>query len=105
MKPIVSVLLSSLFLFSCNNLTIDDKYEIATSADGSAYRMEKSTGKVWLISGNTMEEIQLKHLRLSIGHRYKGADGYSFTYSGKGKFTDIKSFDEEMEKYRDKYNY
>jgi len=80
-------------LTSCNNLSLSDKYQIASSTDGNMYRLDKVSGDVWLIRGNSMEKIQFKDLRLNIGNRYIGEDTYSFTYLGKGQFGDIKTLE------------
>jgi hypothetical protein len=72
------------------------------SADGNSYRLDKSSGKIWLIKGNTMEEVRMKDFRLIIGERYQGADGYSFKYLGTGHVGEI---DNEINNLRKKYNY
>lgn len=99
MKYLTIVLSLTLFLTACDSLPSRDRYQIVAPSDGNAYRLDKSNGNVWMIKGNTMEEVSTKNLRLTIGQRYTGADGYSFTYSGKGQFTEIKSLDEEMKKF------
>lgn len=83
-----------LFLTACNNLISQDKYQIASSSDGNVYRVDKSSGDIWLIKGESMEKVQAKDLRLKIGQRYVGEDAYSFTYLGKGQIGEIKTFDD-----------
>ena len=93
MRCFVAFLLIAFCLTACDNLTSRDKYQIATSTDGNVYRLEKASGEVWLIKGNTMEKVQTKDFRLKIGHRYVGEDVYSFTYLGKGQTGEIKTLD------------
>ncbi len=94
MRYFVVFLLTALFLTACDNLTSRDKYQIATSTDGNVYRLDKASGEVWLIKGNTMEKLQTKDFTLKIGYRYVGEDVYSFTYLGKGQIGEIKTLDD-----------
>lgn len=89
MKQLAIVLPLVLCLFACNSLTLGDKYQIVASQNGNVYRLEKTSGKVWLIKGNTMEEVSMQDFKLIVRQRYKGADGYSFVYLGKGRFAEI----------------
>lgn len=89
MRSFTLTLLIVLFLSSCNNFTSIDKYQLIASADGNSYRLDKTSGKIWMIKGNTMVEVQMTDLKLTIGERYKGADGYSFKYLGKGQVGEI----------------
>jgi hypothetical protein len=88
-----------LFLTACDSPILTNKYQLVASSDGNTYRLDKSSGKVWLINGNKIEEVATKNFQLTIGQRYMGADQYFFTYSGKGQFTEVKSFDDEMVQY------
>ena len=99
MRYLTAVLSVVLLLTACNDLPSGNKYQLVASSDGNVYRLDKSNGEVWIIQDNTMEEVSTKSLRLTISQRYTGVDGYSFTYSGKGTFSEVKSFDEEMKKY------
>jgi hypothetical protein len=99
MMRLAIVLSLALFLTACDSPLSADKYQIVASPDGNTYRLDKSSGKVWLINGDKMEEVLMKDFRLTIGQRYQGADQYFFTYSGKGQFAEVKSFDDEMIKY------
>jgi hypothetical protein len=94
MRHFAIVLLTALFLSACNDLTSHDKYQLVASTDGNAYRLDKSSGEVWLIKGNTMEKLQMKDFRLKVGQRYVGEDLYSFTYLGKGHVDEIKTLDD-----------
>jgi hypothetical protein len=94
MKILPIVLLVALCLTACNDFIPKDKYQIATSTDGNVYRLDKSSGEVWLIKNNTMEKLQAKDLRLQIGQRYVGEDLYSFTYLGKGQVGEMKTLDD-----------
>jgi hypothetical protein len=91
MKSLTVVLLVALFLTACNNFISQNKYQITTSTDGNIYRLDKASGEVWLIKGNTMEKLHTKDFRFKIGQRYVGEDGYSFTYLGKGQVGEIKT--------------
>lgn len=84
----------ALSLGGCNNFGICDKYQLLTSTDGNAYRIDKESGEVWLIKGGSMEKIISKDFRLKIGQRYIADDTYSFIYLGKGSVGDIKSIDD-----------
>lgn len=94
MKRFVIVLFVSLFFIACNNITSQDKYQITTSAEGNIYRLDKSSGEMWLIKGQSMEKVQAKEFRLKIGQRYVGEDVYSFTYLGKGQLGEVKTLDD-----------
>lgn len=94
MRHFVIFISIALILTACNNITSRDKYQIATSTDGNVYRLDKSSGEVWLIRNNTMEKLQTKGFRLKIGQRYVGEDVYSFTYLGKGQVGEIKTLDD-----------
>jgi hypothetical protein len=98
MKSLTVILLVALFLPACNNLSSQDTYQIAASTDGSVYRLDKSSGDVWLIKGDLMEKVQGKDFRLKIGHRYIGEDLYSFSYLGKGQIGEIKTLDDFWKK-------
>jgi|SRR3989338_280070 len=86
----IFILLIALFLNACNNFTPESKYQMLASADGNSYRLDKTSGEIWLIKGNTMEKVQMTDFSLAIGERYKSADGYSFKYLGKGQVGEIK---------------
>lgn len=94
MRHLAIVLLIGLFLTACDNLTSRDKYQIVTSTDGNTYRLDKSSGDVWLIKGDLMEKVHGRDFRLKIGQRYVGEDVYSFTYLGKGQVGEIKTLDD-----------
>jgi hypothetical protein len=94
MRNLAVVLLVIVFVTACNDFISREKYQIATSTDGNVYRLDKSSGEVWLIKENSMEKVQIKDLRLKIGHRYVGEDVYSFTYLGKGQIGDVKTLDD-----------
>jgi hypothetical protein len=94
MSNMALALMVALVLSACNNFTSHDKYQIATSTDGNVYRLDKSSGEVWLIRADSMEKVQGKDFRLKIGHRYVGEDAYSFTYLGKGQLGEIKTLDD-----------
>lgn len=94
MKRLAIVLFITLFVTACNDPISRDKYQISTSTDGNVYRLDKSSGDMWLIKGESMEKIQVKDFRLKIGQRYIGEDTYSFTYLGKGQIGDIKTLDD-----------
>lgn len=90
MKNVLIGLLAILFLCACN-ITNTDKYQVVTSTDGAVYRLDKSSGKVWLIRGDKMDKIREYDFLLRIGNRYVCEDFYSFTYLGKGEVGDIKA--------------
>ena len=94
MSKMVLALIVALVLSACNNFPSHDKYQLATSTDGNVYRLDKSSGEVWLIRTDSMEKVQGKDFRLKISHRYVGEDGYSFTYLGKGQVGEIRTLDD-----------
>ncbi len=61
------------------------------STDGSVYRLDKSSGEVWLIRGDKMDKIREYDFLLRVGNRYICEDFYSFVYLGKGEVGDIKA--------------
>jgi hypothetical protein len=83
----------AVFLLSACDVTSVGRYQIAASPNGDTYRLDKTTGEVWLIKSNTAEKIQMVDFRLKVGQRYIGEDTYSFTYLGKGQTGDIKTLD------------
>ena len=97
MRYLVIVFLFISFFASCDNFISQDKYQIAASTDGNIYRLDKSSGEIWLIKGNFMEKVRMKYFRLKIGRKYVGEDGYSFTYLGKGQVGAIKTLDDFYE--------
>ncbi len=95
MKSLTMVLLIGLSLgIPFSECIAQDKYQIATSSDGNVYRMDKTSGEVWLIKAGSMEKVQGRDFRLKIGNRYVGEDLYSFTYLGKGQLGEIKTLDD-----------
>ena len=99
MRHFIIFISIALLLTACNNLTSRDKYQIVASTDGNVYRLNKASGEILQIRGNTMERLQTKYFRLKIGHRYVGEDVYSFTYLGKGLVGEIKTLsDFELDK-------
>lgn len=87
MKYIIMILLSAFLLCACS----EGKYQIVTAPDGNKYRLDTSSGEVYVIRGNAVEKLPAKDFYLKIGQRYTGEDMFSFTYLGKGKIGDIKT--------------
>lgn len=100
MKSIIAIL-SVFLLYACTDFRPSEKYQISSSTDGNVYRLDKASGEVWLIKGNSMEQIRVKPFMLKAGQQYNDEAGYSFTYLGNGRMGDIKAnpFDNpELEK-------
>jgi hypothetical protein len=91
MRHIFLFVFLALLLSGCNNFWASEKYQVLASSDGNTYRLDKSSGEVWLIKGGSMEKVPPKDFRLKIGQRYIAEDIYSFTYLGKGQIGDVKS--------------
>ena len=98
MRYLALVTFILLIFVGCNTQTAIDKYQIIASPDGNVYRLDKSSGEVWLIKDGTMEEIQAKSFRLKINQHYIAEDLYSFVYLGKGQLGDVKTLDDIMKK-------
>ena len=90
MKHLAIALSIVFLLIACTNITSGDKYQMTTATDGTVYRLDKLSGEVWLVKGNTMEKLPIKNFSLKVGQRYIGEDAYSFIYIGKGQLGDIK---------------
>jgi len=98
----ILILCLILFLSACGQVEktkIVDKYQLISGKDGNVYRLDKSSGEVWIIRESTMERVESKPLRIRTGQRYTGDDDYSFTYVGKGQVGDVKTLGEELGRY------
>jgi hypothetical protein len=92
-KLIIMIFSIVFFLCSCSD---GGKYQMVTASDGNVYRLDKSSGEIWLVKGNAVQKLPAKDFYLKIGQRYIGEDIYSFAYMGKGIVGDIKTLDNNM---------
>lgn len=92
-----------LLLCSCNEKQSPDKYQIAVSASGSAYRLNVSTGEVWSITSDGLIKLQeSKEVGLIVGNYYKAEDGKTLKYLGKAQleYWNPKTAEEYLEKIK-----
>jgi len=105
MKPFLFLLIL-LILFGCNNpqpannappvnnTTPAEKYQLVASQNGNVYRLDKTSGEVWMIKDSIMQQVGTEQYRLKVNQQYIGEDLYIFTYLGKGQLGKIKTIDD-----------
>jgi hypothetical protein len=57
MMKSITIILSVLLLYGCSDFRLSEKYQLSASQDGNVYRLDKTSGEVWLIKGNTMQKV------------------------------------------------
>lgn len=91
MKIAVVAVCCAFILSACDRLSIGGKFEMTLSTNGEFYLLNKTSGEVWVLEGGTLSAIERSDFQLKKGRKYSGADGYFFTYAGKGEFKDVSS--------------
>lgn len=94
MRHFIIVTIICLVLGTSSYCLAADKFQLVTSPDGNVYRMDSTSGEVWIIKGDSMERVQSKEFRIKIGQQYMGEDLYSFKYMGKGQLGEVKTLDD-----------
>lgn len=103
MKRLLFLIMLSGFIISCTRFYPNQQYQLVASTDGRVYRLNKTSGEVWLIEPEGTKKLAEEGLiTLKASTYYKTEDGGVVRYLGKGKFEPPKPFSEYM---RDKYNY
>jgi hypothetical protein len=57
MMKSLTIILSVLLLYGCSDFRLSEKYQLTASQDGNVYRLDKTSGEVWLLKGNTMQKV------------------------------------------------
>lgn len=94
MRFVASAICLFILLAGCNGTQPIEKYQMVASPNGTVYRLDKTSGEVWVIKDSIMQEVHITRIGLKVNQRYTGEDLYSFTYLGKGLFGEIKTLDE-----------
>lgn len=66
------------------------KYQLTASSDGKVYRMDNTSGDIWLIDGNDIKKVGAREFILRVGKTYEAEDAYSLTYVGNGQMGGVK---------------
>jgi hypothetical protein len=79
-----------------------DRYQLVASSDGKVYRLDKKTGEVSTIDGNSIRSIgNSDQTNLVVGMFYKTEEGKLMRYAGKGNFEPSMTAEEFLKKHKD----
>ncbi len=84
---LVAILLSACASSDPKSRSAPDSFQLLTSQDGKTYRIDRGTGRTWLLDGAGFREVAETSMpQLVVGKIYRGEDGKAtFRYAGLGQ--------------------